>query len=86
MSQTIEPLVLCPICVAERARTSLDARGNSGAARVPCSRIVIAPVTVAGDRTDDAGERVHPEPAKGAGEQQAMMTRTDTAASARETV
>jgi hypothetical protein len=41
---------------------------------------------VAGDRTDDAGERVCPEPAKSAGEQQAMMTRTDTAASARETV
>ena len=38
------------------------------------------------DRTDDAGERVYPEPAKSAGEQQAMMTRTDTAASARETV
>ena len=38
--------------------------------RLSRSRIVIAPVTVAGDRTDDAGERVYPEPAKSAGEQQ----------------
>lgn len=39
--------------------------------RVPRSRIVIAPVTVAGNRTDDAGEQVHPEPAKSAGKRQA---------------
>jgi hypothetical protein len=38
--------------------------------RLSRSRIVIAPVTVAGDRTDDAGERVHPELAQSAGEQQ----------------